>query len=121
MPRTVLPESQIHPAIREKINTHHLDIVTEVQQALAAHKVVVVGMAGNPFPRKACKALTEAGIAHHYLQYGSYFSMWRRRNALKLWTGWPTFPMIFVNGVLVGGFTELSAIMASGELKKMLA
>lgn len=121
MPRTVLPESQIHPAIRDKINAHHLDIVNEVQQALAAHRVLVVGMAGNPFPKKACKVLTEAGIAHHYLQYGSYFSLWRRRNALKMWTGWPTFPMVFVNGVLVGGFSELQALLHRGELQKMLA
>ena len=46
---------------------------------------------------------TRAGIAHHYLEYGSYFSEWRRRNALKMWTGWPTFPMVFVKGALVGG------------------
>ena len=64
---------------------------------------VVVGMAGNPFPKKARRLLDGAGIAHHDLDFGSYLSQWRRRNALKLWTGWPTFPMVFVKGVLVGG------------------
>ena len=28
----------------------------------------------------------------------------------KMWTGWPTFPMVFVNGVLVGGPKELAPI-----------
>ena len=34
-----------------------------------------------------------AGIDFYYLEYGSYFSQWHRRLALKMWTGWPTFPM----------------------------
>jgi glutaredoxin-related protein len=47
-------------------------------------------------------------------------SDWRRRNALKLWTGWPTFPMVFVKGVLVGGFDDLKKLHDSGALKAML-
>ena len=121
MPRPILDESLIHPAIREKIAGHHIDIVQDVQAAIAAHPVVVVGMAQNPMPKKARKALDAAGIAHHYLEYGSYFNTWRRRNALKMWTGWPTFPMVFVKGVLVGGADDTVRLIDSGELKKMLA
>jgi glutaredoxin-related protein len=121
MPRSVLEEAKLHPAIRQHVAEHEADIVREVQTAVAAHAVVVVGMAANPFPKKACKALDRAGIAYQYLQYGSYFSGWRRRNALKMWTGWPTFPMVFVKGTLVGGASDLQALIASGELKKTLA
>jgi glutaredoxin-related protein len=78
-------------------------------------------MGQNPFPRKARRLLDQAGIPYHYLGYGSYFSQWRRRNALKMWTGWPTFPMVFVKGVLIGGASDLQALLASGELKRMLA
>jgi monothiol glutaredoxin len=92
-----------------------------VQAALAQHAVVVVGMSGNPFCRKARKALGSAGVAHHYLEYGSYFSEWRRRNALKMWAGWPTLPMVFVKGTLVGGAEDLARLIASGELKRLLA
>ena len=45
---------------------------------------------------------------------------WCIRNALKLWTGWPTFPMVFVKGVLVGGFDDLEKLHDSGEPKKLL-
>ena len=121
MPRAILDETLIHPAIREKIATDHQDIVDEVRAAVAGNPVVVVGMAQNPMPKKARKALDAAGIAHHYLEYGSYFNNWRRRNALKMWTGWPTFPMVFVKGVLVGGADDLARLSASGELKTMLA
>jgi glutaredoxin-related protein len=120
MPRPVLDEAHIHPAIREKVATNRMGYVKEVQAAIAAHPVVVVGMRQNPAPRKARRALEAAGIAHHYLEYGSYVSEWRNRNALKMWTGWPTFPMVFVKGVLVGGADDVIKLIESGELKKML-
>ena len=120
MPRDILDDDHIHAAIRERIARLHADIVREVQDAVARDAVVVVGMRQNPFPRKARRLLQEAGIAHRYLEYGSYFGEWRRRNALKMWTGWPTFPMVFVKGVLIGGAAELQALIASGELERML-
>ncbi|HET9822147.1 MAG TPA: glutaredoxin domain-containing protein [Burkholderiaceae bacterium] len=121
MPRAVLEESRLHPAIRDKVARLHADLVAEVQQAVAAHDVVVVGMAQNPWPRKARRALDAAGVPHHDLDYGSYFSQWRRRNALKMWAGWPTFPMVFVRGTLVGGAQDLQRLIDSGELRRMLA
>jgi len=60
-------------------------------------------------------------VPYHYLEYGSYFSDWRRRTALKMWTGWPTFPMVFVKGTLVGGAAELIQLIDSGELQRLLA
>ena len=120
MARSILDESHIHPAIRETVATHHADIVREVQAAIAANDVVVVGMSQNPFPKRARRALDAAGAPYEYLEYGSYFGNWRRRNALKMWTGWPTFPMVFVKGVLIGGAADLERFIRSGELKKAL-
>lgn len=121
MTRAILDESQIHPAARPLIGSRHADIVREVQAAIGAHQVVVVGMALNPFPRKARKILDVLGTPYQYLQYGSYLSQWHRRNALKMWTGWPTFPMIFVNGVLIGGASELQTLVENGQFSAMLA
>jgi monothiol glutaredoxin len=118
MPRPILEESRIHPAIRDKIATHQQGIVGEVQAAVAAHAVVVVGMGLNPMPRKARRLLDAAGVPYHYMEYGNYLNTWRKRNALKLWTGWPTFPMVFVKGTLVGGADDLEKLLASGELAK---
>ena len=115
MSRTILDEAHIHPAIREKISAHHRDIIDEVKAAIEKYAVVVVGMSQNPAPKRARKALDAAGIAHHYLEYGSYFNSWRRRNALKMWSGWPTFPMVFVKGVLVGGADDVVKLISSGD------
>ena len=117
MPRVILDESKIHPAVREKVANYRTDMVREVQAAIAGSEIVVVGMRQNPAPRRARKALDAAGIDYRYLEYGSYFSEWRRRLALKMWTGWPTFPMVFVKGVLVGGADDVEKLIASGELR----
>ena len=120
MNRHILDDAHIHPSVRKTIADSHVDIVREVQAAIATNDVVVVGMKQNPVPRKARKALDAAGIPHMYLEYGSYLGGWRRRNALKMWTGWPTFPMVFVKGVFVGGAADLGRLIANGEIKAML-
>ena len=117
MPRQILPEERTHPAIRERIAKHHGSIVDEVEAAVAAERFVVVGMKQNPMVRKARGLLDAAGLKYAYLEYGSYFSTWRRRNALKMWSGWPTFPMVFVDRVLVGGADDLKKLIDAGEVK----
>ena len=121
MSRSVFDEAHIHPAIRQTIQDKHSGIVDEVRAAIADHDVVVVGMRQNPWPRKARQSLDAAAIPYKYLEYGSYLSEWRRRLALKMWTGWPTFPMVFVRGVLIGGAQDLQRLIESGELKQMLS
>ena len=120
MPRQTLDDNRLHPAIREMVANLNADIVHNVHAAAASNPVLVVGMVGNPFCRRARRALGDAGIAYHYLEYGSYLSQWRQRNALKMWTGWPTLPMVFVRGVLVGGAQDLAKLIASGEAKRLL-
>jgi glutaredoxin-related protein len=83
--------------------------------------VVIVGMKQNPWPKKARQWLDAAGVRYTYLEYGSYLGDWRRRLALKMWTGWPTFPMVFVRGTLVGGAEDVKRLVESGELTRMLS
>ena len=120
MPRPTLDEAAIHPAIQAKVAQQHADLLRQAQADVAGNAVMVFGMSGNPWVGKARKALDAAGVAHGYLEIGSYFAQWRRRNALKMWTGWPTFPMIFVRGVLVGGAEDVARLIESGELKRLL-
>lgn len=119
--RPILPEEKIHPSIRPYIETNRTEIVDEVRAAIEKNPVVVVGMKQNPWPRKVRTLLRQRGVEFTYLEYGSYLAEWRKRNALKMWTGWPTFPMVFVKGVLVGGYDATKALLDSGELQKMLA
>ena len=111
---------RIRPAACRHIAEFHADTVREVSEAVARHDVVVVGMAQNPHVKNVRKALADAGIAFTYLEYGSYFSQWQRRLAIKLWSGWPTLPQVFVRGALVGGEDLTKAALADGSLREML-
>lgn len=113
-----------HPPVTEHVQqkqaAFHADIVGEVAEAVKSQDVVVVGMQVNPHCKRARKVLTEAGIEHTYLEYGGYHNCWKERLALKIWSGWPTFPQVFVKGRLIGGANETQHMVGEGELQKML-
>lgn len=115
------PLVRVHPSVAQARDRFHPDTVAQVRDAIARDRVVVVGMAGNPFVRKARTLLTERGTPFTYLEFGGYLSQWKPRLALKIWAGWPTFPMVFVGGMLVGGYKDLTALAQSGELDTLLA
>jgi glutaredoxin-related protein len=121
MTRHILDQANLHPAIRARVAQNQIDIVTEVQNAVETRAIVVVGMRQNPHPRKALRLLDSVGAHYTYLEYGSYFSEWKRRLALKMWTGWPTFPMVFIDGTLIGGAAELQALIEQGQFARQTA
>lgn len=119
--RPVFAADKVHPAVADRLASYQSDLVSRVRSLVEQHAVVVVGMTMNPFPGKARKLLDEQRVKYEYLGLGSYFSQWRLRLALKMWTGWPTFPMIFVKGTFIGGFDDLKRLVESGELSRLLA
>jgi monothiol glutaredoxin len=118
--RPALDTSRIAPDAVAKMGAFHADVVRQVVETVAREPVVVVGMAQNPHVKNVRKALDAAGVKFTYLEYGSYFGDWRKRLAIKLWSGWPTFPQVFVRGALVGGEELTKAALADGSLKARL-
>ena len=118
MSRLVLSESKIHPSVVPEIGGagEYRHTVSEVEQAISSHKVVIVGMAQNPVVKKARQCLDNLSVEYHYLEYGNYFSQWKRRGAIKMWAGWQTFPMVFVAGQFVGGFSDLENLLETVNL-----
>jgi glutaredoxin-related protein len=121
-----MAERPLHPPTRATpralaAQAHfHSEAVQAVASAVAAHDVVVVGMGWNPHVRRARAALDAAGVPHHDLDFGNYVTGWKTRLAIKLWAGWPTYPMVFVRGVLVGGASDTVAALGSGTLRELL-
>lgn len=114
------PLERTHPAVQRARAAFHPEIITEVAKAIQDHPVVVVGMAWNQPVKTARRLLQAEDIPYTYLEYGNYISGWRKRLALKIWAGWPTFPMVFIGGTLVGGASDLAALKESGELRPLL-
>ncbi len=118
MDRPELSADKISPAAADVVARFHRDVVDEVARTVAKDPVVVVGMAQNPFVKRARQLLDAEGVKFTYLEYGSYFSQWKQRLALKLWAGFPTFPMVFIDGTLAGGHSELVKLKDEGKLKR---
>jgi glutaredoxin-related protein len=114
--RPLLPESNIDLLAQKSIESFHADIVNEVKEAVGKNKIVVVGMAQNPVVKAAKKNLKERGIDFKYIGYGSYMGKWKQRLAIKLWSGWPTFPQVFIDGKLIGGNAELKLWLAKNKI-----
>jgi monothiol glutaredoxin len=118
--RETLPQSRVAPKALDQVTSFHSATVTEVIHAVDTRDVVVVGMAQNPHVKKVRKALDDAGITFTYLEYGSYVSQWKARLAIKMWSGWPTFPQVFVKGVLLGGEDRTLEALQDGSLRERL-
>jgi glutaredoxin-related protein len=118
--RPRLDDRLIAPAALTTMDQFHADVVREVQEVVARDPVVVLGMSQNPHVTRVTRALDAAGIGYTYLEFGSYLSAWRKRLAIKLWSGWPTFPQVFVRGALIGGEDLTKAAIADGSLKSTL-
>ena len=112
MSRPILDQDKIHPSIHSEINENNKDVIDEVMAAISNNEFVIVGMAQNPFVKQARKMLKKNNISFKYLEYGSYFGAWRRRNVLKMWSGWPTFPMVFIEGQFIGGAEQLEKYLS---------
>lgn len=125
---TDLEEAQLRlPAARRsehatrQIAAFHKEFVDEVKQLVLHNDIVVVGMAHNPVVPRARRLLDGAGLKYAYIGHGSYLSGYRKRLAVKLWSGWPWFPQIFVKGTLIGGANDLAAELKHGTLQQRLA
>lgn len=116
MSRPSLAPAAVAPEVLAAMGKFHSDVVKSVGETVAKEPVVVVGMAMNPFVKKVRAALTHAGIEYKYLEFGGYASKWKERLAIKLWSGFPTFPQVFVKGVLVGGANDVAKLISTGAL-----
>lgn len=113
--RKVLPSEKLHAGAQLAIGSFYADTVNEVEKAVASQEWVVLGMAQNPVVSKARRMLDAAEIKYQYIEHGSYLKEWKKRLAIKLWSGWPTFPQVFHNGILIGGADDLAKYLPKSE------
>jgi glutaredoxin-related protein len=119
MTRRLLPTEQVHTGIHDKLGGGYDSTLDEVISAISTYPVVIVGMKQNPFVKKARQLLQNKEVEFHYIEYGSYLSEWRKRLAIKMWSGFSTYPQVFVNGSLVGGYQDVKRLIDNGEWKAL--
>ena len=105
--------------VQNQLAQFHRDTILELEECIQNNDVVVIGMATNPHVRKAQKILQKHNITYTYKEYGGYLSAWKQRLAIKMWSGWPTFPQVFVRGTLVGGASDTIIALENGIFQEL--
>ncbi len=100
-----------------------MDVIERIKKQLEENPVLLY-MKGTPdFPQcgfsgRAVQILDQCGAEFAYV---NIFEDPEIRENLKVYSQWPTFPQLFVNGELVGGSDIMLELFQTGELQKMLA
>ena len=99
-----------------------MDINERIKADLAANPVKLY-MKGTPsFPQCGFSKAVVDILANYDVEFGSSNILEdpEMRQGLKDFFEWPTFPMLVVNGELVGGCDIIMELHQSGELKDAL-
>lgn len=99
-----------------------MDINDRIKEQLSSHPVLLY-MKGTPyFPQCGFsgKAVQIMQACETEFAYVNIFEDDEIRQGLKVYSNWPTFPQLYINGELVGGADIMIEMFESGELKQML-
>lgn len=100
-----------------------MDVIERIKKQVEENSVLLY-MKGTPnfpqcgFSARAVQILDQCGAQYAYV---NVFEDPEVRENLKVYSQWPTFPQLFINGELVGGSDIVMELFQSGELQKMLA
>ena len=99
-----------------------MEVNERIKKQLADYPVLLY-MKGSPdfpqcgFSAQAVAALRALGTEFAHV---NIFEDPELREALKVYSSWPTYPQLYVNGELVGGCDIVLEMYHTGELKKLV-
>lgn len=100
-----------------------MNAMGRIRSEVESHPVVLY-MKGTPeypmcgYSSRAAEALAQCDAKFHAVNVMADPEL---RANLPRYSGWPTFPQLFINGELIGGSIIALELLASGELKRMAA
>lgn len=100
-----------------------MDINERIKQQLDGTPVLLF-MKGSPdFPQCGFSAQTVAALRALGAGFDTVNILedMELREGLKVYSNWPTFPQLYVNGELIGGCDIVLEMYQNGELKQVLA
>jgi monothiol glutaredoxin len=99
-----------------------MDIMETIKEQLENNPIILF-MKGTPqmpqcgFSAKTVQALMACGERFAYV---NILEQPEIRENLKIYSNWPTFPQLYVNGELVGGCDIVTEMSENGELKELI-
>lgn len=100
-----------------------MDITDRIKQQIGSDKIFLY-MKGTPespmcgFSAQTVKMLSAVGAKF------STFNILEDeeiRQGIKLYSNWPTFPQLYINGELIGGCDIVTELYRKGELQQLVA
>ena len=95
--------------------------VEELQCMINNFDIVVIGVQLSSRNRQVSSLLQATNHTVKELYLRPWMMDKHKKLAVMLWSGWPTFPQIFIRGMLIGGEQELRRTIQNGELNHRLA
>lgn len=99
-----------------------MDINDTIKQQIGENPILLY-MKGTPqapqcgFSAKTVQALMACGQRFAYVNILDNDEL---REALKVYSNWPTYPQLYVNGELIGGCDIILEMHESGELQEVV-
>src|SRR3569833_1985566 len=99
-----------------------MDVITRIKQQIESNPVVLY-MKGTPdfpmcgFSSRVTQILKSCGADFAYVNVLEDAEL---REQMKVFSNWPTFPQLYINGELVGGCDIAVSLYQTGELQKLL-
>lgn len=87
------------------------------------HDRVVVFLTGTPQQPQCGFTFQMTDLLHQLGLKYSFFNIMDDAeicDGLKLYSNWPTYPQLYIDGDLIGGFDICRSMMADGSLPKLL-
>lgn len=98
------------------------DVMSEIAKEVADNKVFLY-MKGHPqapmcgFSARVAGILAEIGVPYASC---NVLEDWEKREAIKVFSEWPTIPQLYVDGEFVGGCDIVTEMYQAGELQELL-
>lgn len=99
-----------------------MDINDTIKQQIEGNPILLY-MKGNPqapqcgFSARTVQALMACGERFAFV---NILDNQELREAVKVYSNWPTFPQLYIKGELVGGCDIVGELYESGELQQMV-
>lgn len=98
------------------------DVMSELENEVSSNQVVLY-MKGTPqqpmcgFSARAAGILDTYGIPYHAV---NILSDQEKRQAIKVFSDWPTIPQVYVSGEFLGGSDILTQMYENGQLDEVM-
>lgn len=100
-----------------------MDVIDRIKEQLGTNPVLLY-MKGTPdFPQCGFSAQVVQILraCDAKFAYVNIFEDQELREALKVYSHWPTYPQLYINGELIGGCDIVTDLYGRGELPELLA